>query len=150
MQVRPLTKLFSLMLALLSAAPAWAVEFRSIGAPAVVMYDAPSAQAKKLFLADRQYPVEIIVTLGEWFKVRDIHGELAWVEGRHLSPTRMLMVTASPAEVRAAADPASAVTFRAEKDVVLELLEVPAAGWAKVRHRDGMTGFIQSSQVWGL
>lgn len=138
------------MLALLLAVPAWAVEFRSIAAPSVVLYDAPSAQAKKLFVVDRQYPVEIIVTLGEWFKVRDSRGELAWVEGKHLSNARTLLVTASPAEVRAAPDAAAAVAFRADKDVVLELLDAAVAGWAKVRHRDGMTGFVQSSQVWGL
>lgn len=138
------------MLALLVAVPAWAVEFRSIAAAAVVLYDAPSAQAKKLYLADRYYPVEIIVSLGEWFKVRDGRGELAWVEAKNLSAARMLLVTAARADVHAAPDAASTVTFRADKDVVLELLDAGSSGWPKVRHRDGMTGFVQSSQVWGL
>lgn len=138
------------MLVLLSAVPAWAVEFRSIAASAVVLYDAPSAQAKKLYVVDRYYPVEIIVSLGEWMKVRDSRGELAWVEAKHLSAARMLLVTAAGAEVHAAPDAASAVAFRADKDVVLELLDAGASGWPKVRHRDGLTGFVQSSLVWGL
>ena len=25
-----------------------------------------------------------------------------------------------------------------------------APGWAKVRHRDGVTGFVRATQVWGL
>lgn len=138
------------MLALLSAVPAWAVEFRSIAVSAVVLYDAPSAQAKKLYVVDRYYPVEIIVSLGEWMKVRDSRGELAWVEAKNLSAARMLLVTATGAEVRVAPDAASAVAFRADKDVVLELLDAGASGWPKVRHRDGLTGFVQSSLVWGL
>lgn len=138
------------MLALLLAVPAWAAEFRSIAAPAVVMYDAPSAQAKKLFLVDRDYPVEVIVTLGEWTKVRDSRGEVAWVEGKNLAAARMVLVTAERADIHAAADEASPVIFRADRNVVLFLLDAGGNGWARVRHRDGLAGFVQSSQVWGL
>lgn len=138
------------MLALALAAPAWALEFRSVAAPAVVMYDAPSAQAKKLFVVDRYYPVEIIVSLDEWVKVRDSRGELAWIEAKHLAPVRMLLVNVARLEVRESPEPAAKVVFRADKDVVLALLEVRNDGWVKVRHRDGMTGFVQSTQVWGL
>lgn len=138
------------MLALTLAAPAWALEFRSVAVPAVVLYDAPSAQAKKLFVVDRDYPVEIIVSLGEWVKVRDSRGELAWIEAKNLAPARMLLVNVARLEAREAPDPAAKVVFRADKDVVLALLEARNDGWIKVRHRDGMTGFVQSTQVWGL
>ena len=37
---------------------AQALEFRSVDAEAAVLYDAPSAQAKKLFILSRHYPVE--------------------------------------------------------------------------------------------
>ena len=33
---------------------------------------------------------------------------------------------------------------------VLDLVEQPASGWVKVRHRDGQTGFISISQIWGV
>ena len=32
---------------------------------------------------------------------------------------------------------------------MLELLEQPVPGWVKVRLRDGQTGFIKLSQIWG-
>jgi SH3-like domain-containing protein len=138
------------LLAAMLPVAAWAQEYRSISVPKAILYDAPSAQAKKLFVVGQQYPVEVIVNLGEWVKVRDIRGELAWVEARQLSARRSVLVTAPQAEVREAADESSRLIFRAEKDVALELVEAGSTGWAKVRHRDGLAGYVQISKVWGL
>ena len=38
---------------------------------ATVLYDAPSAKSRPLFVVNRGYPVEIIVTVEGWTKVRD-------------------------------------------------------------------------------
>ena len=51
--------------------------------------------------------------------------------------------------VREASDDAPLV-FEAQKGVALEFVEAGAAGWAKVRHRDGVAGYVRASQVWGL
>jgi len=37
-----------------------------------------------------------------------------------------------------------------DKWVAVEFVESASPGWAKVRHRDGATGYIRSTQVWGL
>jgi hypothetical protein len=49
------------------------------------------------------------------------------------------------------------VEFRAETDVILEGKEpaaspsgVAAAGWVRVKHRDGAGGYIRLSQVFGF
>lgn len=143
-------KLVVVLSALLLPAAAWALEFRSVSVPRAVFFDAPSAQAKKLFIVGQHYPVEVIVNLGEWIKVRDNSGALAWIEAKQLSGKRSVLVTAPQAEVHATADDTSRLVFRAEKDVVLQLLETGSSGWAKVRHRDGLTGYVQFSKVWGL
>lgn len=131
-------------------ATALALDYRSVAARRAVMYDAPSSQAKKQHVVGQYYPVEVIVNLGEWIKVRDSSGELAWLESKNLSDKRTVVVTVLRAEVHVAADAAAAVVFRADKDVVLELVETGANGWAKVRHRDGLAGYIPALQVWGL
>lgn len=150
--MQPRIKLLAALLAVWLTIPmcAWAAEFRSVAAPGVVLYDAPSAQAKKLFVADQFYPVEVIVNLGDWIKVRDRRGELAWVETGNLTPARMVLVSVDRVDVRETADAQARVIFRADRDVVLELLENVTNGWVKVRHRDGLTGFVQFTQVWGL
>lgn len=129
---------------------AWALDYRSIGPERAVLYDAPSIAAKKLYIVGPGYPVEVIVSLGDWLKVRDSRGELAWLEARGLVSKRTVLVMADQVEVREAADPAARVVFRVEKDVVLEFVEAGSGGWIKVRHRDGLTGYLQSTQVWGL
>ncbi len=81
------------LLALASSAAAG--EFRSIAESGATMYDAPSVRAKKLFVASRFYPVEIVINIDNWVKVRDQAGDLAWVEKKALSDKRMVIVTAA-------------------------------------------------------
>ena len=132
------------------ASVALAADFRSIAEPAVVMYDAPSLRSKKLFVVSQFYPVEVMVSIDNWAKVRDASGELAWVEKKALSEKRTVLVRANLADVRQGADEKSPLAFQVREGVALELAEVGASGWIKVRHRDGQTGFIRNSQVWGL
>ena len=131
------------------AAPASALDFRAV-TEATVLYDAPSAKANPLFVIRAGTPVELVVTLEGWAKVRDAKGELTWIERKYLGDKRHVIVRADRAQVRAAAEDRAALMFEAERDVVLELIEAAPGGWVKVRHRDGQTGFVKAPQVWGL
>lgn len=144
-------RLFVLLapLAALAAAPAAALDYRSVIEPAP-LYDAPSAKSKALFVVLAGTPVELVVSLEGWAKVRDSKGDLAWIEKGHLTEKRNVIVRAERAQVRAAADDKAALVFEAERDVVLELSEAAPGGWAKVKHRDGSGGFLKATQVWGL
>ncbi len=139
----------SLTLGLLLSPLALALEFRSVAPPAAVLYDAPSLKARKLFILNQGYPVEVVVTLDAWLKVRDASGELAWIEAKNLSTQRSVMVKVARAEVRRAPDENAPVVFLVEQDGLLEVIET-ADNWAQVRHRDGATGYIRITQVWGL
>ena len=123
-------------------------DYRSVAEPAVVLYDAPSAKSKKLYVVGQGYPFEIVVVVEGWSKVRDASGDLTWIESKHLADKRTVLVKAPLAQVRAAAEDNAAVVFQAQQDVLLELVEV-AGGWLRVRHRDGQAGFIRITQVWG-
>ena len=139
-----------LALPLLAAGAALAGEFRSIAENATPMYDAPSVKANKLFVASRFYPVEVIVQVDNWTKVRDVAGDLVWVERKTLSETRTAVVTTTLADVRQKAEDAAPLVFQARKGVALEIVELGAGPWVKVLHRDGQTGFVRANQVWGL
>ncbi len=135
---------------LVLAVPAMAGEFRSIAEDGTVMYDAPSVRARKLFVTSRYYPVEIVVNIDNWVKVRDLAGDLAWVEKKALSDRRTVTVVATLADIRQGADDKTPLVFQAQRGVALEVAELSASGWVKVRHADGQTGYIKISQVWGL
>ena len=134
-----------------------AAEFKVTGEQPTILYDGPSAKAKPLFLYGRDVPLELIVTVEGWSKVRDAGGTIGWIDRKALADRRMLVIRAAQAEVRAAADDAAPLVFRAERDVLLELAEsaispttTATPGWVKVRHRDGPSGFVRIAQVFGL
>lgn len=129
--------------------PAQATEYRTVEMPAV-LYDAPSQKGSKLFVIKRDTPVEVVISLEGWIKVRDVEGGLAWIEKKNLSERRSVIVTGSRAEVRQTADDAAALIFEAEKNVSLDYVETAPGGWVKVRHRSGQAGFVRATQVWGL
>ena len=128
---------------------AQAVDFRSVWPGPAVMYDAPGLRSKKVFIAPAGMPVELVLSNGDWSRVRDAGGDLAWIESKYLSNKRTLVVEVPQATARASASDTAAVVFSASKGVVLELAEPVSSGWIKVRHRDGETGYVKASDVWG-
>ena len=134
----------------LALMPAGAADFRSVASDAAVLYDAPSVQSKKLYVIGRNYPVEIVVVVDGWTKIRDAGGELTWIESRNLSEKRTVMVKVKLAEIRLAPADSSAVAFQAEQNVLLDLAELTGTGWARITHRDGQSGYIKLNQIWGV
>ena len=132
------------------ALPALALDFRSVGADAAVLYDAPSVKANRMYVVNRGYPLEVIVTVEGWVKVRDAAGALTWIEAKQLTDKqRKVMVRVPVVQVRHKPDDNSAVAFQAQQHVLLDLVEV-TAGWVQVRHRDGGSGYVKTQQVWGI
>jgi SH3-like domain-containing protein len=146
-----LSKLCAALLGAMLVANAHSAEFRSVSVAAAVLWDAPSDKAKKVFVAPRGMPVEMISTLNTWVKVKDVAGDVMWMAGTELSKTRTVVAT-TLATIRASAQDAAAPTFQAERGVVLELLDAGQvnAGYVRVKHKDGTTGFVKTAEVWGL
>ncbi len=137
------------LIGLMFSCSALALDFRSVASAKAVLYDAPSVEASKLYILGQGYPVEVIVNLGEWIKVRDALGGLNWIEGKQLSNKRTVLVIAKT-DIKSTEDAASSLVATVEKDVVLELLpSTTKTGWVKVKHRDGVTGYVPNSAVWG-
>jgi SH3-like domain-containing protein len=149
MKFAALFKWASFLCALLGIySSAQAFEFVSVAEPSI-LYDAPSLKANKLFVATRYLPLEKIVSLDNWVKVRENSGKLFWIEKRSLSSKRFVMVKVPVASVHENPDAASAITFQVPQPVALEWLSDTGSGWLKIRHLDGATGYIKLSEVWG-
>lgn len=138
----------TLTLLLVTSTAAQAFDFVSVAEPAI-LYDANSLKAKKLFVATRYLPLEQVVVLDNWVKVRDNTGKLFWIEKRQVSSKRYVMVVSPLAVVRRSPDENAEVVFRAAQHIGLEWLESNGSGWVKVRHVDGSAGFLKSGEVWG-
>ncbi len=142
------------LLALISAW-AGAADFRSAAEAAVVLYDAPSVKARKLYIVSRGYPLEVMVQVEGWTKVRDAAGALSWVEAKALDTTRYVLVKPAVAIVRQKPTEDAPAVFEAQRDVLLDVVDaaptIPPthAGWLHVRHRDGVAGYVRVVDVWG-
>lgn len=133
----------------LAAGSAAAADFRAAAEPAVVLYDAPSAKARKLYIVNRGYPLEVVVQVEGWIKVRDASGALSWAEAKTLDTTRSVLVRAAAVTLRQKpADDAPAVA-EVRRDVLLDVVESAAGGWIHVKHRDGTAGYVRAADVWG-
>jgi SH3-like domain-containing protein len=138
-------------LTLLAAFSVNALEFRSVAISKAILYDAPSTEAQKLYVIGNGYPVEVIVNLGEWIKIRDHFGTLSWIQGKQLSTKRMALVVSDKTELKQSEEDSAALLATFEKDVVVEVLSgTVKSGWVKVKHRDGLTGFVRNTALWGI
>ncbi|MFM1824912.1 MAG: hypothetical protein RI888_499 [Pseudomonadota bacterium] len=126
-------------------------EFRSVASAKTILYEAPSATTKRVYLVGEGYPLEIIVNLGDWLKVRDPYGTLSWAESKNLQSKRTVIVKVDKANIYKDPESKSALVATIEKDVVIELSDpLIANGWIKVRYQQDLDGYIQTSQVWGI
>ena len=124
--------------------------FAAIGDKPAILYDGLSTKANKIFILSRFHPVEVLVKLDKWTKVRGADNTIGWMENTFLGDKRYVQVANVTAEIRAAPNGSAAVVFEAQRAVLLEPVG-PATldGWLPVRHRDGLTGFVRLTQVWG-
>ncbi len=129
-------------------APAFGLDYRA-AADAAILYDAPSASGKKLFIVSAGTPLEVVVTLPKWIKVRDRDGKLAWIARPDLADYQTVMVTSESAAVHAQAANDAAVVFTANRGVVLRVSGPAKGSWLPVRHADGESGFVRRVDVWG-
>ncbi|AYH42799.1 SH3 domain-containing protein [Azoarcus sp. DN11] len=133
----------------LPAAGAHAIDYRSVSEPAI-LFDSPSEKGKRLFIVAAGTPLEVVVSLDKWAKVRDAGGSINWIERRLLSDKRTVMVTSARGVVRQRPAADAPIAFETSKDVILEVTGNANEGWLPVRHKEGASGYVRVTEVWGL
>lgn len=123
--------------------------FTSIGDKPAILYDGLSTKANRIFILSRYHPLEVLVRLDRWTKVRDADGSIGWVENSALGDRRHVQISANTTEIRAMPSPSASLVFEAQRGVLLEVIGPAVDGWLPVRHRDGQSGFVRGAQVWG-
>ena len=132
--------------AVLAGAYSAAAEGVVLRAPGV-LYDAPSAQARGLFVLTAGYPLKEISRVDGWRKVGLPDGANGWIKDSLALPKRAAVVVAEMAAAKFSPAPDAAEVFYARKGVVLEVLG-EKSGWTEVLHPDGETGFISAADLW--
>jgi SH3-like domain-containing protein len=139
------------VLCALVSAPAFATDYRQITENNTILFDSPSSKGTKLFILSAGMPVEVIVNVAGWVKVRDAGGSLGWVEPKQVGARTQVQVKVPFATIRARAEEAAPAVFSAERDVLLTLAEsAPSSGWIRVNHRDGVSGYVRIEALFGI
>ena len=147
---RHLTKAL-LLAGLFASAIVQAGDYRSVAVANATLFESPSLQAKKVWILSLYYPVEIIVNLGQWLKVRDAEGGLYWLEANTLSTRLTALVVDSKTDLRQSDSATSTLLAILSKDVVVDVLGVSSKrNWIKVRHYNGITGYVARTALWGV
>lgn len=129
---------------------AYAAEFRSLGDAPAILFDSPSARGEKRFVLGSHHPLEVLVKLEAFTKVREPSGEVGWIDNKAWGRKRYVIVTADGVELKDAADDRAKSSIGVARGVLVEVLEITTpSGWLKVAHRDGASGFVRIAQIWG-
>ncbi len=125
--------------------PYWA----SISAGKARMRTGPGREFPASWLYQRtDLPVRVIETYPNWRKIEDPDGVKGWVQANLLSENRTALITGDVRELRASADSAAPVVWRAEPGVVGKVSQC-ARGWCLFDAR-GRAGYIQTAHIWGV
>ena len=111
-----------------------------------------------MFVYGRDVPLEVLVTVEGWTKVRDMQGAIGWIANKALADKRMLVVRVArrrraqpaPRTARRWCSGPSRTCCSSSRSLRPRRATTATPGWVKVRHRDGQTGFVRIAQVFGL
>ena len=127
-------------------------DFMSVNADQAFLHEAPSDSTKKSFIITKGYPLEVIVSLKEWKKVKDHEGLINWIKTSDLSSKRTVLNLKDNNLIYLEPSSASPMLAKVNENVTLELLdEKKIDDWVKVYSKVGdIEGFIKATDLWGI
>ena len=105
-----------------------------------------------MYIVTEGYPLEVLVSLKDWKKVKDHNGKISWIESKHTNNERTVLILKDDAVIFNQANEKSHKLAYVEKFVVLKLNSPILVGnWAQVKTQiEGLIGFVNAREVWGL
>jgi SH3-like domain-containing protein len=127
-------------------------DFMSVNVDQAFLHEAPSDSTKKSYIVTKGYPLEVIVSLKEWKKVKDHVGLINWIKTSDLSSKRTVLNLKNNNSIYLEPLSESPLLANVNENVTLELLdEKKIDGWVKVYSKFGdIEGFIKDTDLWGI
>ena len=127
-------------------------EYMSVNADQAFLHEAPSDSTKKSYIVTKGYPLEVIVSLKEWKKVKDHKGLINWIKTSDLSSKRTVLNLKDNNSIYLEPSTVSPMLAKVNENVTLELLDPKKIDdWVKVYSKVGdIEGFIKATDLWGI
>ena len=120
----------------------------SVSAEKVNLRAGPSAKKPILWEYGKGFPLRVLATKGNWYKVTDFEKDVGWVYRKLVDRTPHMIVKKKRVNIRSGPGSKYKLIGKANYGVVFKTLE-QRRGWAKVRHENGLTGWVRRDLVWG-
>ena len=125
----------------------------SVAGEMVNLRQGPSTNHPVIWELGKGFPLKVIGSKGNWLKVSDFENDVGWIYKDLVSRKPHLVVktgknTKKRVNIRSGPGTKYKVVGKAEYGVVFETLK-RGQGWVKVRHENGLTGWIKRSLLWG-
>jgi len=139
--------LLGLLFVLALTVPCWA-RMVSISKNDVNMRSGPGTNYRVKWVLGQGYPLHVVATRGKWLKVRDFENTTGWVYKPLVNRRPHMVVKKKLVNVRSRPSLHAKVVARAKYGVVFRTLK-RGKNWVKVRHQNGITGWVARRLVWG-
>ncbi len=94
-------------------------------------------------------PLSVLRTKGNWYKVKDFENDVGWVYKKMVNRKPYMIVKKKKINIRSGPGTKFKLVGKAEYGVVFATLE-QKPGWAKVKHENGLQGWVKRDLVWGF
>ncbi len=96
----------------------------------------------------RGFPVRVLKRRGNWYKVKDFEGDRGWIYRKLLSSQPHVIVKRKVVNIRTGPGSRYRLLGKANYGVVFLTLS-KKRGWVKVKHAQGLIGWIRRDLLWG-
>ena len=79
-------------------------DFISVKSKQAILFEGPSNTTEKIFILTEGYPLEVLVSLKDWKKVKDHDGKISWIEAKHTHSERTVLIIKNDAVIFNQAD----------------------------------------------
>ncbi|PLX47176.1 MAG: peptide-binding protein [Desulfobulbaceae bacterium] len=121
----------------------------SVDADMINLRSGPGTNYKILWELGRGYPLKVIGSKGNWYRVTDFEDDKGWVYKKLVSRTPHLVVKKKAINIRSGPSTRYKIVRQAKRGVVFRTLQ-RKRGWVKVRHEEEkVEGWIKRDLLWG-
>ncbi|WP_022667256.1 SH3 domain-containing protein [Desulfospira joergensenii] len=107
----------------------------------------PGTKYEVLWQVEQYHPFLVVEKKGNWYKIKDFEGDMAWIHKSLLSKMTGVITKKTKSNVRSEPNTKSRILFTVERGVPFKVLK-RKGNWIRIEHADGEKGWIYKTLVW--
>jgi len=128
--------------------PAYAADYVSVKGDNVNVRTGAGTNYEVSMELFKGYPLKVISTQGEWFKIVDFENDSGWIHKSLIVEGNAVIVNGNKSvNMRSEPSTNSTVVATVDRGVVLTKLETKGK-WLKLKHSSGLIGWIYKPLLW--